>query len=99
MARQLATIGERGPEAVIPLAGGRRAEGLLNYASRAIGMQPATHSTSVSFAPNIVIHGNATEADQRAMDSRLRDLSADFVKQFERAQRQERRLSYEGGYA
>jgi hypothetical protein len=92
-----ALLGERGPEAVIPLSGGRRAEGLLNFASRALGMGGG--ATHVSFAPNIVINGNATEAEQRAMDSRLRDLASDFIAQFKRAQLQERRLSYEGGYA
>lgn len=96
----LASLAERGAEAVIPLAGGRRAEGLLNYASRMMGGavgRPA--ATSVSFAPVITINGNATETEQRAMDSRLRDLARDFVKQFTAAQYHERRLSYEGGYA
>lgn len=74
----LAMIGERGPEAVIPLSGG--------------GM-----ATSVNFAPTVNIAGNASEAEQRAMDSRLRDLARDFIEQFKRAQHQERRLSYESG--
>jgi hypothetical protein len=77
----LATLGERGPEMVIPL-------------NRGGGM-----TTTVSFAPNIVINGNASEMEQRAMDSRLRDLARDFINQFKAAQRQERRLSYESGYA
>jgi hypothetical protein len=55
-------------------------------------------ATTVHFAPNITIHGNATEDEQRAMDSKLRDLSRDFVAQFNKAQTEERRLSYEGGY-
>jgi hypothetical protein len=77
----LATLAERGPEAVIPLSkGGGLGE------------------TTVTFSPVITIHGNATEMEQRAMDSRLRDLKDDFIKQFEAAQRQSRRLSYEGGY-
>jgi hypothetical protein len=77
----LATLAERGPEAVIPLSkGGGLGE------------------TTVTFSPTITIHGNATEMEQRAMDSRLRDLKDDFIKQFEQAQRQARRLSYEGGY-
>jgi hypothetical protein len=101
--RMLSWLGERGPEAVIPLSGGRRAQGLLDYASRAIMGRPlfggGMGETSVSFAPNIVIHGNASEAEQRAMDSRLRDLARDFIDQFRRAQSQQRRLSYESGYA
>jgi hypothetical protein len=77
----LATLAERGPEAVIPLSkGGGLGE------------------TTVTFSPVITIHGNATEMEQRAMDSRLRDLKDDFIKQFAEAQRQARRLSYEGGY-
>jgi hypothetical protein len=56
-------------------------------------------STSVNFAPVVTIHGNASEAEQRALDSRLRDLAHDFVDNFKRAQRHERRLSYEGGYS
>jgi hypothetical protein len=77
----LAMIGEKGPEAVVPL--GDRGEG---------------GGTSVNFAPNITIHGNASEAEQQALDKRLRDLARDFVSSFKRAQTHERRLSYEGGY-
>jgi hypothetical protein len=93
-----ATLGEHGPEAVVPLSGGRRAAGLLDYANRALGMGAAAGPTAVSFAPVITINGNATETEQRAMDSRLRDLASDFIAQFKAAQHQERRLSYEGGY-
>jgi hypothetical protein len=93
-----ATLGERGPEAVVPLSGGRRAAGLLDYANRALGMGAAAGPTALSFAPVITINGNATETEQRAMDSRLRDLASDFIAQFKAAQHQERRLSYEGGY-
>jgi hypothetical protein len=95
-----ALVGERGPEAIIPLSGGRRATGLLDYASKAMGFGgvAAAGPTSVSFAPNIVINGSASEAEQRAMDSRLRDLARDFISQFKAAQQQERRLSYESGY-
>jgi hypothetical protein len=93
-----ATLGERGPEAVVPLSGGRRAAGLLDYANRALGMGTRAGPTALSFAPVITINGNATETEQRAMDSRLRDLASDFIAQFKAAQHQERRLSYEGGY-
>jgi hypothetical protein len=56
------------------------------------------HSTSVNFAPNITIHGNATATEQATLDSKLRSLAKDFVADFKRAQNNERRLSYEGGY-
>jgi hypothetical protein len=95
---QTAMVGEHGPEAIIPLSGGRRAAGLLDYANRALGMGARAGPTAVSFAPVITINGNATETEQRAMDSRLRDLASDFIAQFKAAQYQERRLSYEGGY-
>jgi carbon monoxide dehydrogenase subunit G len=94
-----AMLGERGPEAVIPLGGGRRAMGLLDYATRALtGGRGGMGGTHVNFTPNITIHGNADEVAQRAMDSRLRDLVRDFIGQFKAAQYQERRLSYESGY-
>jgi hypothetical protein len=92
----LAMLGEAGPEAVIPLSGGHRAAGLLDYANRMLGMNAG--GTSVSFAPVVTINGNATESEQRAMDTRLRDLCRDFITQFKAAQYQERRLSYQGGY-
>lgn len=92
----MAMMGERGPEAVIPLSGGPRAQGLLGYANRALGMSPTT--AQVNFAPVITINGNATESEQRALDLRLRTLARDFVDNFKRAQTQERRLSYESGY-
>ena len=57
------------------------------------------HTTSVNFAPVVNISGNATAAEQAAMDSKLRDLARDFVSDFKQAQEHERRLSYEGGYA
>jgi len=60
--------------------------------------QPPPQASNMHFNPHIVINGNATEADQRAMDSRLRDLAKDFIAQFKAAQYQERRLSYESGY-
>jgi hypothetical protein len=98
----IANIAERGAEAVIPLTGGRRAHGLLDYASRALGRTgmggPVAHQTHVAFAPHVEIHGNVTQEETRAMDSRLRDLARDFIGQFKAAQHQERRLSYESGY-
>jgi molecular chaperone GrpE (heat shock protein) len=77
----LGILGERGPEAVIPLS------------------RMSKSGTIVNFAPNITINGNAGAAEQNAMDSKLRALSRDFINQFKAAQQQERRLSYESGYA
>jgi hypothetical protein len=82
----LSLIGEKGPEAVVPL-------------NKLNAMRGGGGDTAVHFAPNITVNGNMTEADQKALDSRLRDLSRDFVEHFKRAQTHERRLSYEGGYA
>lgn len=79
----LAQIGERGPEAVVPLGRGRGAG--------------APH-TSVNFAPNITVNGNMGEEEQAALHARLRSLSREFVSHFKKAQTHERRLSYEGGY-
>jgi hypothetical protein len=87
MRPQLATLAERGPEAVLPLA-----RNALSSLGNGAG------DTHVSFAPNITINGNATEAEQRRLDGRLRDLARDFIDQFKAAQYQERRLSYESGY-
>jgi len=58
-----------------------------------------THNHYNNFTPNVIIHGDATDEAQRAMDTRLRDLSQDFIEQMTRAQRQARRTSYEGGYS
>lgn len=94
----MAMMGEYGRrEAVIPLSGGPRAAGLLSYANRALGMGGGS-GTNVTFAPIVNINGPATEKEQALMDIKLRDLARDFVDNFKRAQRHERRLSYEGGY-
>jgi hypothetical protein len=55
-------------------------------------------ATNVSFAPNITINGNASADEQKALDTRLRNLAREFIENFKRAQSQERRLSYESGY-
>jgi hypothetical protein len=86
---QLATLAEHGPEAILPLATARL-RSLLG--GRGTG-------SGVNFAPQITIHGDASESEQRALDSRLRSLARDFIKQFIAAQNQSRRLSYEGGYS
>jgi hypothetical protein len=80
----LATLAERGPEAVVPLTG--RGAGVMG-------------GTSVSFAPNITINGSVSPAERGALDTNLRSLMRDFIAEFKRAQSQERRLSYEGGYS
>jgi hypothetical protein len=98
----MALVGEAGPEAIIPLSGGgQRAEGLLSYANRAMGRSSVTASrqTNVTFAPQITINGNATAENQRAMTTSLRRQAKEFITQFKAAQNQERRLSYESGYA
>jgi hypothetical protein len=96
----LMQVGERNrPEAIIPLTGGRRARGLLDYASKAMGMRgTAAGGHTVNFSPVITINGNASEEEQRAMDSKLRNLASDFIRQFKAAQTHERRLSFESGY-
>jgi len=130
MKPQIATLAERGPEAVFPMGDLSKVFAepppitrTMGDLSKVFAEPPITRTmrdvadavtaaynaasdqtamgggeTHVNFSPNITIHGNATEAEQRAMDSRLRDLKDDFIKQFEAAQRQSRRLSYEGGY-
>jgi hypothetical protein len=80
----LGLFGEAGPEAVVPLSKAGGAGGL--------------GGTAVHFNPVITIHGNASETEQSALDTRLRSLARDFVDKFKRAQTHERRLSYEGGY-
>ena len=79
----LSLIGEKGPEAVVP----------LNNKTKT-----SAPATSVHFNPVITVHGNMSDQEQVSLDARLRDLSRDFVANFKRAQAHERRLSYEGGY-
>jgi hypothetical protein len=54
--------------------------------------------TNVSFSPNITINGDASESEQKALESKLRNVAREFIDNFKRAQYQERRLSYESGY-
>lgn len=97
----LLQVAERGPEAIIPLSGGRRAEDLLNYASRAMGVGGTTNNRemNVTFAPQITIHGNATETEQRALESRQRKLQSEFIAGIKAATQQERRLSFDSAYS
>jgi hypothetical protein len=110
----IARIAEKQPEVVIPFDQWVRRLGTSGYPldpkGRAMAptraaydavyghMQKATPPPHVTFSPHITINGNATEEEQRSLDTRLRDLSRDFIKQFVAAQRQSRRLSFEGGY-
>jgi hypothetical protein len=118
----LAMMGEKGPEAVVPLArsapihlpswlvggytgslswggGGKLGLGSLinpytggSTLGRALG-------AVMHFAPEVHIHGDATRENLDIMDSKLRSMAADFIERFKEAQHQERRLSYESGYA
>jgi hypothetical protein len=63
-----------------------------------LGRRRGASQTTVNFSPTVTINGNASAAEQAALDKKLRDLSRDFVSDFKRAQNNERRLSYEGGY-
>jgi hypothetical protein len=77
----------------LAMIGERGAEAVVPLGRKRGGSQ-----TTVHFAPVVNISGNASAAEQAALDSKLRDLSRDFIADFKRAQNNERRLSYEGGY-
>src|SRR5215831_1928124 len=71
---------------------------------RAMGVDPdmrlggsSSTANHYNFQPAVTINGPADDAARHAMDTQLRDLSKNFIAEFKRAQRQERRLSYEGG--
>jgi len=92
---QIAALAERGPEAILPLGGRGPLSvlgGLLGGGSRGSGIFNLHH------APEIHIHGNADEHAMGRMSTRLRDAAREFIREFQAAQRQERRLSYESGY-
>lgn len=87
----LTTFAEEGPEAAIPLDGSPRAKGLLFEAAQRMGMtssnrvQKAAESLSTStgssmvinFSPQIVIQGNASQADvQKACSLSLSELKS-----------------------
>jgi len=92
-----ALLGEHGAEAVIPMGGGPRAQGMLGFVNRMMGGGGIGGHT-LHFTPNITINGNMDDKAQRSMDSMLRDLAKYFISQFARAQGHERRLSFESGY-
>lgn len=56
-----ANIGEAGPEAVIPLSGGRRSTDLLGAAAAALGVHGGSRF-NVSYAPNFTVNGAGPEA-------------------------------------
>jgi phage-related protein len=102
----LSTLAERGPEAVIPLRSGPRSEGLLSYAAKAIGGggtvgaarnlgQAMQKLSTMNFAPNITINGNADMNVIDALQNRLASMAEEFLSQMNAAQDQERRLSFE----
>jgi hypothetical protein len=127
---QVATLAEKGPEAVVPLTGmkarwndlkslyntikttGRLpqpAEAPMPSLDKLMSMKPALRDAAtrnvpsmptqhIEFAPNITINGDASEAEQKALDTKLRNLAREFIESFKRAQYQERRLSYDSGY-
>ncbi len=87
----LTTFAEEGPEAAIPLDGSPRAKGLLFEAAQRMGMtssnraQRAAESLSTStgssmvinFSPQIVIQGNASQADvQKACSLSISELKS-----------------------
>ncbi|HEY2711082.1 MAG TPA: hypothetical protein VGI60_01100 [Chthoniobacterales bacterium] len=99
----LLQVAERNkPEAIIPLTRTPRSEGLLNYASRAMGMGSVTNNRGdihVKLEAPITINGNVGDSELRAIEARLDKLPKQFADLFKRAQEQGRRVSFESGYS
>ena len=96
----LTTFAEDSPEAAIPIDGSRRALGLWQETGRRIGalnasgiapQKSGTRSTTINFAPQITIQGNA---DKSTMESAMKDAVSDLRRMIKDIQRDERRLSY-----
>ena len=96
----LTTFAEDSPEAAIPIDGSRRALGLWWETGRRLGVLNAsgiapqksgTRSTTINFAPQITIQGNA---DKSTMESAMKDAVSDLRRMLKDIQRDERRLSY-----
>lgn len=96
----LTTFAEDSPEAAIPIDGSRRALGLWQETGRRLGALSAsgiapqksgTRSTTINFAPQITIQGNA---DKSTMESAMKDAVSDLRRMLKDIQRDERRLSY-----
>ena len=95
--RQIAEAGT--PEAVIPLNRSARSQGLLGAAAAAIGGGAGAGAigggrSTLNFAPNVSIAGNATRETVTELDRSLRNLADDFLAKFTQAQEQERRLAF-----
>lgn len=96
----LTTFAEDSPEAAIPIDGSRRALGLWQETGRRLGalnasgiapQKSGTRSTTINFAPQITIQGNA---DKSTMESAMKDAMSDLKRMLKDIQREERRLSY-----
>lgn len=96
----LTTFAEDSPEAAIPIDGSRRALGLWQETGRRLGalnasgiapQKSGTRSTTINFAPQITIQGNA---DKSTMESAMKDAVSDLRRMLKDIQRDERRLSY-----
>lgn len=96
----LTTFAEDSPEAAIPIDGSRRALGLWQETGRRLGalnasgiapQKSGTRSTTINFAPQITIQGNA---DKSTMESAMKDAVSDLKRMLQDLQRDERRLSY-----
>lgn len=96
----LTTFAEDSPEAAIPIDGSRRALGLWQETGRRLGalnasgiapQKSGTRSTTINFAPQITIQGNA---DKSTMESAMKDAMSDLRRMLKDIQRDERRLSY-----
>lgn len=96
----LTTFAEDSPEAAIPIDGSRRALGLWQETGRRLGalnasgiapQRSGTRSTTINFAPQITIQGNA---DKSTMESAMKDAVSDLRRMLKDIQRDERRLSY-----
>lgn len=96
----LTTFAEDSPEAAIPIDGSRRALGLWQETGRRLGalnasgiapQKSGTRSTTINFALQITIQGNA---DKSTMESAMKDAVSDLRRMLKDIQRDERRLSY-----
>ena len=96
----LTTFAEDSPEAAIPIDGSRNALGLWQETGRRLGalnasgiapQKSGTRSTTINFAPQITIQGNA---DKSIMESAMKDAMSDLRRMLKDIQRDERRLSY-----
>lgn len=96
----LTTFAEDSPEAAIPIDGSRHALGLWQETGRRLGalnasgiapQKSGTRSTTINFAPQITIQGNA---DKSTMESAMKDAMSDLRRMLKDIQRDERRLSY-----